>query len=54
MLINFSDKELAAIRQLALMLEVSEEKIVILALRYYQLKISGIAQPPSPGCGDLE
>ncbi len=53
MLVNFSDRELKIINELAKALDVTAEKVVILALRSYQLQLSGITSK-SPGCGIVE
>lgn len=56
MLVNFSDREREVIRKMAVQLDISEEKVVILALRYYQYSLQELSSPstPSPGCGVVE
>lgn len=55
MLVNFSDKEMRVIQQLAKLMDISEEKVVILALRHYQLALSNPERvSDSPGCGLVE
>lgn len=55
MTINFSEREQVAIKELAEQLDISEEKVIIHALRQYQLRmVLGDALLDSPGCGDVE
>ncbi len=54
MLVNFSERELEVIRDLAKMLEISEEKLVIHAVRVLQLKLTAFKSIDSPGCGLVE
>ena len=54
MFINFTDRELAVIKELALQKDISEEKVVIQALRLYQLYALPTHLDESPGCGLIE
>jgi hypothetical protein len=54
MLINFNEKEEKAIKALAELLSVSEEKVVILALRYYQLGFRTREFTEGSGCGHFD
>lgn len=50
-----SNREREALQALAKQLDISEEKVMILALRFYQLYRLTINEPSdSPGCGVAE